>query len=153
MDGDRWTSHNSAGCLQCAILAQNPLLAAIVNQQSIPQPSLRFKLCRRRRAQLTGNCERIAGSQGDCGFEDGGRHIHSRQHFMLKLEGSASYGCSRSQEVNARRTSGRGSEAQDCSHRPSPGGLSRPGLSFVNQMFNAPASAPTWRRSSGHSFS
>jgi hypothetical protein len=37
--------------------------------------------------KLAGNCEGIAGSQGDCGFEGGICQIHFRRHFMPKLKG------------------------------------------------------------------
>jgi hypothetical protein len=37
MEGERWGSGAIAGCFQCAILAQNSLLASIVNQQLLYQ--------------------------------------------------------------------------------------------------------------------
>ena len=38
--GVRWGYCIPEGALQCAILAHNPILASIVNQQSIPQQTL-----------------------------------------------------------------------------------------------------------------
>ena len=50
--------------------------------------SLRFKLCCRRREKLAGNCQGIASSQGNCGFEGSGCQIHYRRRFMPKLKGN-----------------------------------------------------------------
>jgi hypothetical protein len=61
-----------------------PLLPAIVNQQSLPYLSRRFKLRWRCLQKLAGNCEGITGSQGGWGFEGANYQIYFRRHFMSK---------------------------------------------------------------------
>ena len=54
--GDRWGSGASDGSLHCAILAQNPLFPAIVNQQSLTSNPLPFPAQVRTAFQLLSRC-------------------------------------------------------------------------------------------------